>query len=110
MIASSDRLGAEVNQMEKELTAIDISHLPQLAHLIAELRRSGTPVVLQEHGEDVAMITSLAPSTTAHARGKPITADDPLWKIVGIGRSGGLGDVSLNKYRYLAEAYTPREK
>jgi len=31
--------------------------------------------------------------------------DDPLWNIVGIGRSDGPGDVSENKYKYLAEAY-----
>src|SRR5947209_19741709 len=38
----------------------------------------------------------------ARRRGQPITADDPLWDIVGIARSGGPGDVSSNKYKYLA--------
>ena len=38
-------------------------------------------------------------------RGKPIRADDPIWNIVGIGLSEGPGDVSRNKYKYLAEAY-----
>jgi hypothetical protein len=31
-------------------------------------------------------------------------ADDPLWKLVGIGHSGK-GDISENKHTYLAEAY-----
>jgi hypothetical protein len=32
--------------------------------------------------------------------------DDPLWDLVGIGHSGGPGDVSENKHKYLADAYT----
>ena len=38
-------------------------------------------------------------------RGRPFTMDDPLWNIVGIGHSGGPGDVSENKHKYLADAY-----
>lgn len=38
-------------------------------------------------------------------KGRPLTFDDPLWKLVGIARSGGPGDVSENKHKYLAEAY-----
>jgi len=38
-------------------------------------------------------------------RGKPTSADDPLWSIIGIGRSDGPTDVSANKHKYLAEAY-----
>ena|SRR5437763_1151642 len=36
--------------------------------------------------------------------GRVVTGDDPLWEIVGMGRSDGPGDVSENKYKYLAEA------
>jgi excisionase family DNA binding protein len=39
------------------------------------------------------------------ARGRPTSAEDPIWNIVGIARSGGPGDVAENKYKYLAEAY-----
>jgi excisionase family DNA binding protein len=45
---------------------------------------------------------------TRAPRGTPITAYDPIWSIVGIGRSEGPTDVSQNKYKYLAEAYTPK--
>ena len=43
-------------------------------------------------------------------RGKPTSADDPLWNLVGIGHSGGPGDVSANKHRYLADACLPHHK
>ncbi len=42
-------------------------------------------------------------------RARPIRADDPLWDIVGMGSSGGPGDVSENVDKYLAEAYMPEE-
>lgn len=37
--------------------------------------------------------------------GVPITADDPLLDIIGIAHTDGPGDVSSNKYKYLADAY-----
>lgn len=46
-----------------------------------------------------------APERRQSLRGRPTTADDPLWSIVGIGHSGGRGDVARNHDRYLAEAY-----
>jgi hypothetical protein len=42
-------------------------------------------------------------------RGKPFTINDPLWTIVGLGKSGGLADVSENKDKYLADAYDPKK-
>lgn len=46
------------------------------------------------------------------AAAKPITAEDPLWNIVGIGDSGpdGPTDVARNKHTYLAEAYEDRHE
>jgi excisionase family DNA binding protein len=43
-------------------------------------------------------------------RGKPITADDPLFRLIGIGSSDGSGDISANKHKYLAEAYMPKRE
>ena len=41
-------------------------------------------------------------------RSGPTSADDLLWKIVGIGRSQGSTGVAANKHKYLAEAYADR--
>src|ERR1700730_1815404 len=51
---------------------------------------------------------SRSPTKSRRGRGKPITADDPLFRLIGIGRSEGAGDVSANKHKYLAEAYMPQ--
>jgi hypothetical protein len=50
------------------------------------------------------MLTPITPVAKRSVRGTPTSADDPLWKLVGIGHSGK-GDISENKHKYLAEAY-----
>jgi excisionase family DNA binding protein len=41
-------------------------------------------------------------------KGRPTAADDPLWRIVGIGASAAPTDVARHKRDYLAEAAAPR--
>ena len=94
---------------EKEPKRIDISSMPELLHIVQEVRTTNEPAVLQQESEDVAMLTPIKPVAKRSLRGKPTTADDPLWKLVGIGHSGK-GDVSENKHKYLAEAYLPHEQ
>ena len=90
--------------MAKEPRHIDISSIPELLRLVNEVRQTNEPSILREESEDVAMLTPLKPEAKRRARGKPTTADDPLWKLVGIGHSGK-GDISENKHTYLADAY-----
>jgi hypothetical protein len=95
--------------MAKEPRHIDISSIPELLKLVQEVRQTNEPSILREESEDVAMLTPLKPVTKRSVRGKPTTADDPLWKLVGIGHSGK-GDVSANKHTYLVEAYLPHKQ
>jgi hypothetical protein len=46
---------------------------------------------------------------SAIPRSKPFTTDDSLWTLVGLGKSRGPTDVSVNKGKYLAEAYDAKE-
>jgi hypothetical protein len=89
---------------EKAPKRIDISQMPELLTLAQEVRSTNEPAVLQQDSEDVALLTPITPVAKRSVRGKPTTADDPLWKLIGIGHSGK-GDVSENKHKYLAEAY-----
>lgn len=90
--------------MARELKAIDISNMPELLRIVEEVRATHEPRVLKRDNEEVAILTPTRPAKKRIPRGKPFTKDDPLWNLVGIGRSG-LGDVSENKHKYLAEAY-----
>ena len=90
--------------MAKELKRIDIGSIPELLKLAQEVRTTNEPAVLQQESEDVALLSPIKPVTKRRARGKPTSADDPLWNLVGIGHSGR-GDISENKHTYLADAY-----
>lgn len=91
--------------MAKELKRIDISNVPELLQLVEQLRKSNEPLLLRQENQDVAIVRPLKrPSRPRIPRGKPFTKDDPLWNLAGAGASG-LGDVSENKHKYLAEAY-----
>jgi hypothetical protein len=90
--------------MAKEPKRIDISRIPELLNMVQEVRATNEPAILQQESEDLAILTPIKSVPKRRARGKPTTADDPLWKLIGIGRSGK-GDISENKHKYLAEAY-----
>jgi excisionase family DNA binding protein len=53
-------------------------------------------------------VAPTVPERPRQSFGRPTSADDPLWSIVGIGHSDGSGDVARNHDRYLAEAYADR--
>lgn len=89
--------------MAKEPKRIDISRIPELLSIAQEVRSSNEPRILQQENEDVAMLTPITPVAKRRVRGNPTSADDPLWKLIGIGHSGK-GDISENTHQYLAEA------
>lgn len=91
--------------MAKELKRIDISAVPELLSIAEEVRRTNEPRILKQDSEDVAIITPIKSAAKRGVKGKPTSADDPLWNIVGMARSKGPGDVSENVDKYLAEAY-----
>ena len=93
--------------MAKEPRHIDISSIPELLKLVHEVRQTNEPTILREDRADVAMLMPMKPVGKTRVRGKPVTADDPLWKLIGIGHSGK-GDIAENKHTYLARVYRPR--
>jgi len=84
-----------VPQRAKEPRHMDLSSIPELQKLVHEVRHTNEPSILREESEDVAMLTPLKPRAKRGGRGKPTTADDPLWKLVGVGHSA-TGDGSAN--------------
>lgn len=94
--------------MATEPEPIDINDLPEVQRIAEEVQRTGEPRVLRWRSEEVAIVLPIKRARRERIpRGKPFTMDDPLWNLVGAGASG-LGDVSQNKHKYLAEAYLPR--
>ena len=96
--------------MAKEPKRIDISAIPELLNIAEEVRRTNEPRILKQDSEDLAIVAPIKPAAKRVPKGRPTSADDTLWKLVGIGHSGGPGDVSTNKHKCLAEAYLHHHK
>jgi hypothetical protein len=101
--------------MREEITAVDISGLPDLVRLVEEVERSRQPRLLKCGDREVALLspvaTQRASDKSARRRLSRDEADDPFGGIVGIGDAAGSPDdptdVADNKHRYLADAYAP---
>jgi hypothetical protein len=104
--------------MATEQIAIDVNLIPGLGDLAEAVRRDQKSRILQRDGETLAYLNPDPPESDrqstrgsarkASRRGKRFTMADPLWDIVGMATSGGPGDVSDNKDKYLAEAYAAK--
>ena len=93
---------------EKVPKRIDISRIPELLHLAQEVRSTNEPRILQQESEDLAILSPVWPKKRAKATAQPVTSDDALFRLIGIGKSGIPGGVSGKKHEYLARAYRPQ--
>ena len=94
--------------MAKELRHIAISSIPELLKLVQEVRSTNEPSILRQESEDVALLSPVPAKKRVKIKGKPVTGDDALFRLIGIGRSGIPGGVSGKKHEYLARASRPR--
>src|SRR5262252_1853250 len=88
-----------------DLVLEELSHNPDITELLAahpDLTRDDIQACLA-YAKDILTGQEVSPSLPkkrTKTRGKPVNADDPLWKLVGIGHSGK-GDISANTHKYL---------
>ncbi len=94
--------------MAKEPKHIDISSIPELLKIAQEVRRTHEPRILQEESEDLAILSPAQPKKRGKTKAKPVTEDDALFRLIGIGTSEIPGGVSGKKHEYLARTYRPR--
>jgi hypothetical protein len=94
--------------MAKEPKRIDISRIPELLNIAQEVRATNEPAVLQQESEDLALLSPVRPKKRSKTTAQPVTSDDALFRLIGIGKSGISGGVSGKKHEYLARAYRPR--
>jgi hypothetical protein len=73
----------------------------RLSAVFDQVEAQGEEITVEREGK---LFTLRPKRKRSRRKGGPITADDPLWDIVGIGKSKGPTDVSSNKYKYVAEA------
>ena len=97
--------------MAEELKSVDITHTPDVLRLAEEVARSGLSCVLRRDDKDIAVISPISSNPRRSKRGKPTSAEDHLWSIVGIADADAPDDlptdISSNVDAYLADAYDP---
>ena len=94
--------------MAKEPKRIDIGSIPELLKLAQEVRRTNESAVLQQESEDLALLSPVLPKKRSQTKAQPVTSDDALFRLIGIGKSGIPGGVSGRKHEYVARAYRPQ--
>jgi hypothetical protein len=88
----------------KEPKPVDITSMPEVLRLAQEVARSGVPVMLMADGEELAALTPACKPKRRPGRAKPVTKDDPLFRLIGSGRSRTSGGVSEQKHGALVRA------
>ncbi len=94
--------------MAKEPKRIDISQMPELLSIAHEVQSTNESAVLQQDSEDLALLSPVQPKKRSQTKAQPVTSEDALFRLIGIGKSGIPGGISGKKHEYLARAYRPR--
>jgi hypothetical protein len=93
---------------DKEPKRIDISNIPELLSIAQEVQSTNESRILQQESKDLAILSPVRPKKHSQSKAQPVTSDDALLRLIGIGKSGIPGGVSGKKHEYLARAYRPR--
>lgn len=87
------------------MRTIEISHIPELVRIVEQVRTSGKSHVLRRNKENLAILRPVRSRRKASPQPRPVTRDDPLFRLVGIGQSGIPGGISEKKHEFLLKAY-----
>ena len=90
--------------MAERLKTTDVTNLPDTLQIARQVKSSKQPQVLSCDGEEIAVVMPLPQPAPRSRKGGAFTKDDPLFKLIGIGKSGIPGGVSGRKHEFLAKA------
>jgi len=91
--------------MAKELESLDVTDSPELLRVAEEGAETGVSRVLHTAKGKLAGIRPLPKPRKRSPRPRPMTRDDPFYKLIGIASSGTESDASERKHEILAQAY-----
>lgn len=94
--------------MARVLRHIDVRDTPGLARIANDVRLTQEPCVLDCDEEAIAVVVPAKAPRKRLDHAKPVTRDDALFRLIGIGESSIPGGVSSRKHEHLAEVYRPR--
>ena len=80
--------------MGRDLKAIDVSDQPELLRLAEEVHTSGEARLLRRASQELAVLLPTTPRPRSPSRARPLTRDDALFRLIGIGSSDVPGGVA----------------
>jgi hypothetical protein len=81
--------------MAREMIPVDVTHTPEVLRLAEEVRSSKIPRDLRRNGEEIAVLTPLAPARKRGRKSRIYTkADDEAF----LAAAGGWKDFDLDKF------------
>ncbi len=91
--------------MSKGFQTLEISHIPELVKIAEEVQTSGKSKILRRNKAELAVLSPVQPARKTPSRARPVTREDALFRLVGIGKSGIPGGISTKKHEYLVKAH-----
>lgn len=91
--------------MAQEYKSIDTNDVPEMPGIAEEGHRTKEPRVFGHNSEELAVVAPSRPARKTPSKARPVTQDDALFRLIGIGRSGISGGVSGKKHEALKRAY-----
>ena len=91
--------------MAREVVRIDINEAPALLRTVEQVHATREAALLQRDGEDLAIVMPPPRKSRPPSKAQPLTRDDPLFGLIGIGEGKTPGGVSWRKREALAHAH-----
>lgn len=90
--------------MARRVTTLDLDTRSDLESLANHAQASGSAMRLDRNESSLAL-ARMERRRAAARRARPVTLDDPLFGLIGIGHSGIPGGVSAHKHEQLVRAH-----
>ena len=84
----------------------DLREGPAWERLLEEVRVTNKPTIIRADGQDIAVLSpAKRKPRRSPSKARPVTEEDSLFHLIGIGESNTPGDISEHKHEYLSKAY-----
>lgn len=94
--------------MAEELKPVDTSRISRLRGVVDLATNMNEARHMRQADKDLVSPASVENVRKKSSRERPVTREDALFRLIGIGESG-ISDISENKHKHLAAAYHPKE-
>lgn len=94
--------------MARPARCVDVTDAPELLRVAEQVEATQEPTLLQRNGQDLAVVVPAPRKKRPPSKARPVTRDDALFGLIGIGRGKTPEGMSGRKHEALAKALRHR--